>query len=85
MDPVDQSIHDYTTKIHKQAILLEISIDNSIVFVKYVRGLHKSIRKESKLFKVKDINEANVKAIGINNKNRTTKGKATSFKKAAEN
>lgn len=37
--------------------------------MKYIRNLHESIRNELKLFKVEDINEANMKVIGIEEKN----------------
>lgn len=71
----NQSVQDYTTKFHKQAIFLEISINDHVIFMKYIGGLHKSIRKELKLFKVEDICEANMKAMGIEKKNQPMEDK----------
>ena len=37
--------------------------------MKYVKGLHKSIPKKLKFFKVEDISKASMKTIGIEEKN----------------
>lgn len=43
--------------------------------MKYVGDLHKSIQKELKLFKARDINETSMKAMWIEKKNRFRKDK----------
>lgn len=37
--------------------------------MKYVWGLHESIQKELKLFKIEDVSKASMKAMGIKDKN----------------
>lgn len=72
----NQSVQDYTTEFQNQAMVLEISLEEYPVYMKYVAGLNDYVRKELKLFTVETITEASVKAIAIEGKLRKddTKG-----------
>ncbi|CAL2257436.1 unnamed protein product [Prunus armeniaca] len=65
-----QPIQEYTTKFHNQAMVLDIDVDDYDIFMKYTGGLVDYIRKELKLFTVDTIEEATVKAIAIEAKNK---------------
>lgn len=58
------------TKFHTQAIVLGISIEDVEVFMKYMGGFAEYIQRELELFKVSTIDEATVKAIAIEAKNK---------------
>ena len=52
----------------------------------YIEDLYKSIWKKLKLFKVKDINKASMKVMGIKKKNRLRESKkGDKFKKSGRN
>ncbi|CAL8994908.1 unnamed protein product [Prunus brigantina] len=67
-----QPVQEYTTEFHNQAMVLDIDVDDYDVFMKYTGGLADYIRKELKLFTVDTIEEATVKAIAIEAKNKRT-------------
>ncbi|CAL2256726.1 unnamed protein product [Prunus armeniaca] len=67
-----QLVQEYTTEFHNQAMDLDIDIDDYDVFMKYTGGLADYIWKELKLFTVDTIEEATVKAIAIEAKNKRT-------------
>ncbi|CAL2244416.1 unnamed protein product [Prunus armeniaca] len=67
-----QPVQEYTTEFHNQAMVLDIDVDDYDVFMKYTGGLADYIRKELKLFTVDTIEEATVKAIAIEAKNKKT-------------
>ncbi|KAF6156429.1 hypothetical protein GIB67_009087 [Kingdonia uniflora] len=64
----EQSVHEYTTAFHNQALVLDIDVDEYEVFMKYTGGLSESIRRELKLFTMANIEDATVKAIAIEGK-----------------
>ncbi|KAL6276832.1 hypothetical protein ACE6H2_020433 [Prunus campanulata] len=53
-------------------MVLDIDVDNYDVFMKYTGGLADYIRQELKLFTIDTIEEATVKAIAIEVKNKRT-------------
>jgi len=53
-----QSIHEYTTKLRKMAIMLRISPKNPNVLLKYLGGLHCHLCEQVMLFKPKSVDEA---------------------------
>ncbi|KAL6292646.1 hypothetical protein ACE6H2_000788 [Prunus campanulata] len=65
-------VQKYTIEFHNQAMVLDIDVDDYDVFKKYTRGLAHYIRKELKLFTVDTIEEATVKAIANEAKNKRT-------------
>ncbi|KAK4841029.1 hypothetical protein QYF36_024060 [Acer negundo] len=67
---LDQTVQEYTTEFHNQAITLGISMEGHDIFMKFMGGLAESIRKELKLFNVRTINEVTIKAIMIESKNK---------------
>ncbi|CAL9019517.1 unnamed protein product [Prunus brigantina] len=70
-----QPVQEYTTKFHNQAMVLDIDVDDYDIFMKYTGGLADYIQKELKLFIVDTIEEATVKAIAIEAKNKRTNKK----------
>ncbi|KAM1507545.1 hypothetical protein TB2_016611 [Malus domestica] len=60
-----QTIQEYTTEFHNQAMVLDIDIDDYDVFMKYTGVLADYIRRELKLFTVESIEDATVKDIAI--------------------
>ncbi|KAF6168567.1 hypothetical protein GIB67_005179 [Kingdonia uniflora] len=64
----EQSVQDYTTAFHNQALVLDIDVDEYEMFMKYTGGFSESIRRELKLFTVANIEDATVKAIAIEGK-----------------
>ncbi|TXG50795.1 hypothetical protein EZV62_023319 [Acer yangbiense] len=65
-----QAVQEYITEFHNQALVLDIDVDDYDVFMKYIGGLAEFIRKELKLFTVETIEDATVKAIAIESKNK---------------
>ncbi|CAL2266311.1 unnamed protein product [Prunus armeniaca] len=65
-------VKEYTTKFHNQAMVLDIDVNNYDVFMKCIGGLADYIWKELKLFTVDTIEEATMKAIAIEAKNKRT-------------
>ncbi|CAL2259851.1 unnamed protein product [Prunus armeniaca] len=59
-------------EFHNQAMVLDIDVDDYDVFMKYTGGLADYIRKELKLFTVDTIEDATMKAIAIEAKNKRT-------------
>ncbi|KAF6164889.1 hypothetical protein GIB67_017092 [Kingdonia uniflora] len=65
----EQSVQEYTTTFHNQALVLDIDVDEYEVFMKYTGGLSESIRRELKLFTMANIKDATVKCKkGVDNK-----------------
>ena len=72
----NQSVQDYTTEFQNQAMVLDISLKEYSVFMKYEAGLNEYLQRELSLFTVQSVKEASVKAIAIekNFKRNETKG-----------
>ncbi|CAL2266527.1 unnamed protein product [Prunus armeniaca] len=75
-----QPVQEYTTEFHNQAMVMDIDVDDYNVFMKYIGGFADYIRKELKLFTIDTIEEATVKAIAIEAKNKRTDKKDDKLK-----
>nr|XP_011463525.1 PREDICTED: uncharacterized protein LOC105351274 [Fragaria vesca subsp. vesca] len=65
---VNQSIQEYTTEFQNQAMVLDISLMEYSVFMKYKAALHEYLQRELSLFKVQSVEEASEKAIAVEKK-----------------
>jgi len=77
----NQSVQDYTSEFSNQGMALDVDLDEYTIYMKYVSGLHEYIRKELKMFSVKSITEASIKASAIEGrlKKHETKGSKGKF------
>lgn len=64
------TVQEYTTKFHNQVMVLDIDVNDYDVFMKHTGGLANCIHKELKLFIVESIEDATVKFISIEAKNK---------------
>ncbi|XP_004289453.1 PREDICTED: uncharacterized protein LOC101306573 [Fragaria vesca subsp. vesca] len=71
----NQSVEDYTTEFQNQAMVLDISLKEYSVFMKYEAGLHEYLQRELRLFMVQSVEDASVKAITIKKKFRKNETK----------
>lgn len=65
-----QTVQEYITEFHNQALALDIDENNYEVFMKYIGRLADYIQKELKFFTVEIIGDATMKAISIKAKNK---------------
>ena len=72
----NQSMQEYTSEFSNQGMALDVDLDDYTIYMKYIAGLHEYIRKELKMFSVKSITEASIKAAAIEGrlKRHETKG-----------
>lgn len=64
------TVQEYTTEFHNQAMVLGINVDDYDVFMKYTRDLTDYICRELKLFTIESIEDATMKAIATEGKNK---------------
>lgn len=63
-------MQEYNTELHNQELVLDIDVNDYKVFMKYTESLANYIWKELKLFTIENIEDATIKAIAIEVKNK---------------